>query len=62
MVSNPKAEEATRTVEALLDRLREILLRLPPEAQIGVVHDLDHALDRWVEWFERVGTWDTTRF
>jgi hypothetical protein len=59
MVSNPKAEEATRTVEALVDRLRDTLLRLPPEAQIGVANDLNHTLDRWVEWFGRVGTWDT---
>jgi hypothetical protein len=60
MVSNPKAEEATRTVEAVVERLRAILLRLPPEAQIGVAYDLNHTLDRWVEWFERVGSWDNT--
>jgi hypothetical protein len=59
-VRNPTAEEATRTVEALRDRLRDVLLRLPPEAQIGVVNDINHTLDRWVEWFERVGTWETS--
>jgi hypothetical protein len=51
------AEEATRRVEALRDRLRDFLLSLPAEGQIEVTEVLNKELDRWEQWIERTGTW-----
>jgi hypothetical protein len=55
------AEDTTRIeLEAFGDRLREFLLSLPPEGQRHVAADLNRTIDRWQDWIQYVGTWETS--
>ena len=48
---------ATQEVEALRDRVRDFLLRLPPEGQLALARDLGKTLTRWEDWVRITGDW-----
>jgi hypothetical protein len=51
---------AMHRIEVLTQRIREFLLTLPEDGRVEMAEAIEHELDHWEQWIQRVGTWRVT--